>query len=139
MQSNFFSELTLPIHGGGDGYLVALEEMSDLVPFEIKRVYYIFSVQETLRRGFHAHKSLKQLLICLSGQCDLLLDNGMSKATIHIDSPEKGILIEQPLWREMFNFSSDCVLLVVASDHYDENDYVRDYAEFKKLVGKINV
>jgi len=129
-------EIELPVYGGGDGFLVALEEASGVVPFHIKRIYYIFGVQKTLRRGFHAHKELKQLLICVSGECDVMLDDGMSQETIHIDSPSKGILIEQPLWREMFNFSEDCVLIVLASEHYEPDDYIWDYREFREFLGQ---
>jgi len=132
-------EVSFPVYGGGDGYLVALEEASDIVPFPIKRIYYIFGVKETLRRGFHAHKSLKQVLICISGECDVMLDDGSTKTTIHIDSPSKGLLIEKPLWREMFNFSKDCVLVVLASEHYEPEDYIWDYREFRRFVGQKNV
>ena len=137
--NNICKEIALPTHGGGDGFLVALEEESEVIPFPIKRIYYIFGVKETLRRGFHAHKKLKQVLICISGECDVMLDNGVEQQIIHINSPSKGILIEQPLWREMFNFSKDCVLIVLASEHYETNDYIWDYREFREFVGQNNV
>lgn len=134
--SKFYTELEIPAHGGSDGMLVALEQQSNLVPFEIKRIYYIFDVESTLRRGFHAHKELKQLLICVRGHFDLMLDSGVERSTITMDSPLKGVLIEKPLWREMFNFSRDCVLLVLASDVYATADYIKDYKEFQRFVGK---
>ena len=129
-----YKEIKLPLNGGGDGYLIALEQMSSMVPFEIKRVYYIFSVKETLRRGFHAHKKLKQLLVCVSGKCEILLDDGIGRSTIQVDSPSKGLLIEKPVWREMFNFSKDCVLLVLASELYREDDYIKSYTEFRSYL-----
>jgi len=126
-------ELLFPVNGGDDGSLVALEELSDIVPFVIQRVYYIYGVKDSLRRGFHAHKKLKQVLVCVSGKCDVLLDDGSSRGVFSLDSPSRGILIEQPLWREMFNFSDDCVLLVLASEHYDPDDYIWKYKEFRKF------
>lgn len=132
----FYSEIELPSHGGGDGLLVALEQNSECVPFLMKRIYYIFDVKDTLRRGFHAHKKLKQLIVCVRGQCDLMLDNGRERTTIRMDSPVNGVLIEEPLWREMFNFSEDCVLLVLASEVYKISDYIRDYKEFQRFAEK---
>lgn len=139
MKKLLCTELSLPVYGGGDGYLVALEELSEIVPFPVQRVYYIYGVKETLRRGFHAHKKLKQLIVCVSGECYVMLDDGSTRETVHIASPSKGILIEKPLWREMFNFSQDCVLLVLASEHYTPDDYIWDYTEFRMFVGQDNV
>ena len=121
------------IIGDNRGSLISLESMKN-IPFEIKRLYYIFDNKEGVRRGFHAHKNLQQLLIAVSGSCKILLDNGQSKEEILLDSPKKGLLIKELLWREMFDFSADCVLLVLASEHYDENDYIRDYNQFLKTV-----
>lgn len=115
------------------GALVSLEALKN-VPFEFKRLYYLTKLDGSHPRGFHAHKQLKQLLICVHGSCDLILDNGFNKETIHLDSPFKGVLIESLVWREMHNFSSDCVLIVLASEHYDESDYIRSYEDFKKEV-----
>jgi len=129
------SKIILPVHGGGDGSLIALEEGSGEVPFELQRVYYIYGVKETLRRGFHAHKTLKQLLVCVSGSCDVLLDNGKGKAVFHLTKPNEGLVIRKPLWREMFNFSSDCVLMVLASEKYNPEDYIWNYDEFKAFIG----
>ena len=115
--------------GDERGSLISLEENKN-IPFEIKRVYYIFNTVEGTRRGFHAHKKLKQLLVCVSGSCKILLDDGKSKEEISLDNPNKGLLIESMIWREMFDFSPDCVLMVLANEVYDESDYFRDYQQF---------
>jgi len=119
--------------GDDRGSLIALEENYN-APFEIKRVYYIFDTKEGVRRGFHAHINLKQIAICVKGSCKFLLDDGKEKQNILLDSPNQGLLIEGLIWREMYDFSPDCILLVLASEHYDESDYIRDYDEFLKEV-----
>lgn len=120
-------------HGDKRGQLVSLEEHKD-IPFEIKRVYYMYDTQEEVRRGFHAHKNLKQILICIHGQCKVLLDNGIEKKIISLEKPYEGLYIECNIWREMFDFSSDAVLMVLASEVYDEKDYIRDYDEYLQCV-----
>ena len=120
------------IIGDDRGSLISIESKID-IPFEIKRVYYIFGNKNNIRRGFHAHKNLQQLLIAVSGSCKILIDSGKSKEEVLLDSPKKGLLIKELLWREMFDFSADCVLLVLASEHYDEKDYIRDYNQFLDL------
>lgn len=124
---------TFPIHGDERGKLVALEELKD-IPFEIKRIYYIYDTQSKVIRGKHAHKSLKQVLICVRGSCKVLLDNGYEKEIISLDRPDEGVYITDFMWREMYDFSEDAVLLVLASQLYDENDYIRDYREFLNMV-----
>ena len=126
--------LDLVVRGDDRGSLVALESEKSL-PFPLKRVYYIFGTQAGVSRGFHAHHSLKQVLVCVSGSCRVLLDDGQCREDTILNSPDKGLLIEGVVWREMHDFSSDCVLLVLASDYYNENDYVRSYSEFLRLVG----
>lgn len=121
--------ISLDAHGDARGELVAIEGMKDL-PFEIKRTYYIFDTVKGVRRGYHAHKKLKQLLICVSGKCKIFLDDGEETEVVVLDSPKKGLYIENDIWREMYDFSKDAVLLVLASEHYDESDYIRDYREF---------
>ena len=118
--------------GDDRGSLIALEENYN-TPFAIKRVYYIFETKSGVRRGYHAHKYLKQLAICISGSCSFLLDDGTTKKDILLDSPNKGLLIEGLVWREMYDFSEDCILLVIASEHFNEDDYIRDYDTFLKL------
>ena len=121
--------------GDDRGSLIALEEHHN-APFDIKRVYYIFGTKEGVRRGFHAHKDLKQIAICVSGSCMFHLDDGKEKQEVLLDTPNKGLLIEGLIWREMYDFSPDCVLVVLASEHYDESDYVREYDMFMDLVEK---
>lgn len=123
----------LPLIIDEKGALVALEA-DNTAPFPIRRVYYIFNVNENFSRGFHAHRALKQLAVCVSGRCRLLLDDGKNRQDIWLDSPNKGLLIDEMIWREMYDFSPDCVLLVLASEHYDEADYIRDYEAFKELL-----
>ena len=118
-----------PSLGDERGSLVALEGVKT-VPFEIKRVYYIFGTQPGVARGFHAHRNLQQVAVCVTGKCRMVLDDGEKREETWLDSPNKGLLIGQMVWREMHDFSSDCVLLVVASEHYDENDYIRLYSDF---------
>lgn len=117
------------ILGDDRGSLVALERDKAL-PFDIKRIYYIYRTAEGVSRGFHAHRNLKQVAICVAGRCRMVLDNGLTKEDAWLDSPTKGILIESMVWREMHDFSPDCVLLVLASEHYDESDYIRSYEQF---------
>lgn len=124
--------VNLDICGDERGSLIALEGLSKQVPFEIKRVYYIFGTKPNVIRGKHAHYKLKQLLICVSGSVDILLDDGKNKDTIRLDSPDKGLYIDGFIWREMHNFSQDAVLVVLADEHYTEADYVRDYDKFLK-------
>ena len=118
--------------GDDRGSLIALEENYN-TPFAIKRVYYIFETKSGVRRGYHAHKYLKQLAICISGSCTFLLDDGKTKKDILLNSPNKGLLIEGLVWREMYDFSENCILLIIASEHFNEDDYIRDYDTFLKL------
>ncbi len=122
-------------HGDDRGMLVALEEFSD-IPFEIKRVYYLYDTKEGVHRGFHAHKSLQQILICIHGFCKVLLDNGKEKKIVSLEKPYEGLYIPNNMWREMYDFSSDAVLLVLASEVYKEEDYIRDYDKFLEMVGE---
>jgi len=115
------------------GLLVSLEAHKN-VPFEIKRVYYLTLLDRDIPRGFHAHKKLKQLVVCVSGSCDFIVDDGIHRELIRLDSPEMGLFIDNVIWREMHNFSDNCVLMVLASDYYDESDYIRDYETFKNGV-----
>lgn len=120
-------------HGDERGSLVAIEENRD-IPFDVKRVYYIFENAKNVRRGFHAHLKLKQVLICVSGACKIHLDNGTETAEVLLDNPRKGLIIESNMWREMYDFTPGAVLLVLASEYYTEDDYIRDYEEFLKYV-----
>lgn len=117
--------------GDERGSLISLEANKQ-IPFAIKRVYYIYGTEKEIARGFHAHKQLQQVAVCVAGKCRMILDDGKKREEIWLDSPVKGLLIEDMVWREMHDFSEDCVLLVLASEHYDEADYIRDYKEFKR-------
>ena len=120
-------------HGDERGQLVALEEYKD-IPFEIKRVYFMYDTLEGVRRGFHAHKSLEQILICIHGSCKILLDNGREKKVVPLEKPYEGLYVSNDMWHEMFDFSPDAVLLVLASELYDERDYIRNYDEFLAFI-----
>ncbi|MCG3886790.1 WxcM-like domain-containing protein [Photobacterium leiognathi] len=115
--------------GDDRGALVSLEENKN-IPFEIKRVYYIFETKEDVARGFHAHKDLQQVAICVKGSCRFFLDNGIQRESVILDKPNMGLFINSMMWREMHDFSHDCVLMVLASNYYYEADYIRSYDEF---------
>lgn len=124
-------ELEFQLHGDERGQLVALEELSDFVPFEVKRIYYIFDTTPNTVRGKHAHKELRQVMICVSGACTIECEMPDGTKSEHrLDWPDKGLLIEGLVWRNMKDFSKGAVLLVIASEHYDESDYIRDYDTF---------
>ena len=125
-------------HGDQRGDLIALEVQKE-IPFEIKRVYYIFNTRENVRRGYHSHKKLMQVLICIHGSCKILLDDGKQKRSISLESCDKGIFIYGPLWREMYDFSDDAVLLCIASETYAEEDYIRNYDSFTTYIDKQNI
>lgn len=122
-------------HGDERGQLVALEEFKD-IPFEIKRVYYMYDTAPGVTRGYHAHKSLEQILTCIHGSCKIRLDNGREKKIVPLEKPYEGLYVSNNMWREMFDFSEDAVLMVLASDYYREEDYIRDYEEFLRFVGE---
>lgn len=124
-------------HGDTRGELIALETFKE-IPFTIKRIYYMYDIGKGIRRGFHAHKALEQVLICIHGSCKILLDNGKEKEIVPLDSPCEGLYLANDIWREMYDFSPDAVLLVLASEYYDETDYIRDYDEFLAYVRRKN-
>lgn len=121
-----------PIHGDHAGSLVALEKGLDF-DFDIKRIYYIWGTVRDAIRGRHAHRNLKQVIICLAGSCDFTLDDGRERVTYHLDSPSVGLYVENFVWREFTNFSAGCIVMVLASEHYDTTDYIRSYEEFMEL------
>ena len=97
-------------------------------------MYYIYHTEQGVSRGYHAHKNLKQVAICVAGKCRMVLDDGKNREEVWLDCPTKGLVIEELVWREMHDFSEDCVLIVLASEHYDESDYIRDYEDFIRRV-----
>jgi dTDP-4-dehydrorhamnose 3,5-epimerase-like enzyme len=120
-----------------DGILV-IGEAKKNVPFATKRIYYITNLSNPKAiRGKHAHKKLEQYIFCVSGSFRLHLDDGMTKQNITLDSPYYGIRLGPKLWHTMTKFSRDCVILVLASDYYDENDYIRDYEQFLEYIKKV--
>lgn len=100
------------------------------VPFEIKRIYYLYDVPGGAERGGHAHKALQQLIIAMSGSFDVVLDDGAQKKRVHLNRPYYGLYVPTMLWRELDNFSSGAVCMVLASNLYDEQDYYRNYRDF---------
>ena len=116
----------------GRGNLSIIEK--DILPFNIKRVYYLYDVPSDSSRGGHAHIELQQFLIALSGSFDVILDNGTSRKTITLNSPNKGLLIPNGIWRELENFSAGSVCLSLVSDVYKEDDYIRNYDEFLQFI-----
>ncbi|MBC8397755.1 MAG: WxcM-like domain-containing protein [Flavobacteriales bacterium] len=115
----------------GMGSLSFVEK--EIIPFSIKRVYYLYDVPFNGERGGHAHKDLFQVLIALNGSFELLLDDGSNTKKILLDSPNIGLYIPNGIWREMNNFSKNSVCLVLASEDFDENDYIRNYQDFKEM------
>ena len=120
-------------HGDERGQLIAFEELRD-IPFKIKRVYYMYDTAEGVVRGKHAHRKLVQILVCIHGSCKIRLDNGKEKKVVPLEKPYEGLYVANNMWREMFDFSEDAILLVFASELYDEDDYIRDYDEFLRFV-----
>lgn len=119
--------------GNEQGWLVSLEEGAN-IPFSIKRVYYIFGTASDIKRGMHAHHNLEQVVVCVAGRCTFSVDDGVQKRVLDLNSPGKGLHIKGMIWREMTEFSSDCVLMVLASEKYDPDDYIRNYEEFAQVV-----
>ena len=117
------------------GNLVPIQSHTD-IPFEIRRIYTIYGVPIGVERGGHAHKELNQLILAVAGSFSVRLDNGTEKSTFHLDSPTEGLILPRLVWREMFEFSAGAVCLVLASELYVAEDYIRDYSEFQQLVRK---
>lgn len=126
--------VNLPERRSESGNIVIAEEDND-VPFPIRRVYCLVDLDTNTRRGFHAHRELQQLIVCIHGSCRILLDDGEQRREVLLDRPNQGLLIRSMIWREMFDFSTDCVLMVLASEHYEEADYIRDYDAFLQIAG----
>ena len=122
--------IDLKVNGDKRGKLIAIEEYSDIVPFEIKRAYWIFDTDPDFVRGKHAHKNLEQLIVAIDGACEFVLDDGKSQEVVTLNRPDKALYVGKSIWREMRNFSYGCKLIVFASEHYNPNEYIRDYNEF---------
>lgn len=125
--------LDLSVIGDTRGALVAIEN-DEKLPFLVKRIYYMYRTSPDVVRGLHAHKNLEQILITLNGSVEVSVESAEGKNSFRLESPNVGLHISGLVWRELMNFSPDAVVLVLASEHYDEDDYIRDYKEFKALL-----
>lgn len=127
--------MDLPVIQAPEGDLTVLEG-EEHVPFSISRVYYIYGVPQGAQRGGHAHRELQQLLIAVSGKFDVLLDDGVERRAVTLDHPSRGLLLTPMIWRELVDFSGEAVCVVLASEHYDEGDYFREYEDFLAAVNR---
>ncbi len=127
--------LNFKIHGDLRGKLVSLEGNKN-IPFDIKRIYYIFDTLPDQDRGMHAHKNMEQIIIAIDGACQFILDDGKTREKLWLNRPDVGLYIGKNMWREMRHFSYGCKLMVLASDYYDEKEYIRNYNEFLKEIKK---
>lgn len=123
------------VHTDKWGKLVALEGNGE-IPFNIKRVYYIYGVEEGVRRGFHSHKKLEQVLICIHGSVKILLKTPDEEEIVTLNKPNEGLYIGPNVWREMYDFDDDGILLVLASDHFKPSDYIREYDKYEKYYNR---
>lgn len=130
-----FKKINLPIFGDERGSLISLES-ERIAPFPIQRIYYIFGTMIGVSRGFHAHKQTKQLLICISGSCRLVFNDGESREEVILNANDYGITIDKMIWHEMHDFTDQCILLVLASDYFDEADYIRNFDDYLKILGR---
>ena len=124
--------LTFTGHGDDRGQLVVAEAGKN-IPFDLKRIFYIYGTAEDTRRGQHAHRVEQQVLICVAGSCKVEVDDGSQKECFLLDKPETALYLASDLWREMYDFAPGTVLLVLSSTPYDSTDYIRDYGEFLKF------
>ena len=115
---------------GDDRGWLSVAEYGKQIPFFVKRIYYIYGVKDGKRRGYHAHKNLQQIMFCISGSCKVMFTDGLERTDILLDKPYEAVYIKECVWREMYEFSDNAVLLVLASENYDEGDYIRDYNAF---------
>ena len=127
--------VNMDIHGDSRGKLVSLEGLKN-IPFEIKRMYYMFDTLPNESRGFHAHAKHEQVIIAMDGACRFVLDDGEERAEVLLNRPDVGLYIGPGMWREMHDFSYGCKLVVLASEYYDEKEYIRNYDDFLKSVRK---
>ena len=123
--------IDMEVHGDRRGKLISLEGMKN-VPFDIKRIYYMFDTLPNEARGFHAHKELEQIIIAMDGACRFILDDGEKREQVLLNRPDVGLYIGKNMWREMHDFSYGCKLVVLASEYYDEKEYIRNYDDFLK-------
>lgn len=115
------------------GSLVAIESKRE-IPFSIKRIYYMYNIKKGATRGGHAHKKLKQFLICINGRCTILLDDSIKKEEVVLSSKTEGLYLPPCVWHEIYDCSEDAIIISIANEYYDESDYIRDYDEFLKYI-----
>lgn len=133
MQNNIIDLINFDNNKNQMGSLVSLESQKNL-PFQLKRIYYLHGLDPTGHRGKHAHYKLQQIAVCISGSCTFLLDDGIIAEEVALNNPNQGLCLHPMIWHEMYDFSRDCCILVLASDYYDEADYIRDYDVFLQYV-----
>ena len=133
MTSSLIQLVDIPVHGDTRGQL-SVVEIGGALPFPARRIYWIHGTQPGISRGFHAHKQLRQLCVCVAGSVRISLFDGRAEESVVLDSSAKGLLIGPGVWREMHDFSPDCVLIVFADAEYDEADYIRDREQFIRHV-----
>jgi dTDP-4-dehydrorhamnose 3,5-epimerase-like enzyme len=132
MEMKGSNTIEISVLGDERGNLSVMEALNQ-VPFEIQRVFYIYGTKHGVRRGFHAHYKTRQVLVSVAGSCKIHLDNTVRTKEVLLDTPNKVLILEPNDWHEMYDFSEDCVLLVLASELYNSTDYIRDYNEFLKV------
>ena len=138
MKSSIYDCVVLPlskIHNRAGN--ITIIEGQDSVPFDIKRIYYLYDIPSGQERGGHAHKELKQLVVAASGSFDVLLDDGNNKKVVTLNRPDYGLLVVPGIWRELLEFSSGAICLVLASEIYTDKDYIRDYEKFKHFKNEL--
>ncbi len=116
----------IPTHGDSRG-LLSVAELGGALPFVVRRAYWLHGTQPGVSRGFHSHKKLNQLCVCVKGSVRFVLSDGRSESSVTLDRPDRGLLVGPGLWHEMHDFSVDCVLMVLADAEYEEADYIRDH------------
>ena len=130
--------IDMKVFGDERGHLISLQKDNNS-PFEVKRCFYIFDTKPGVVRGAHANKNSEFLLIAINGSCKVKIDDGVNQETVELNNPHTALYLDKMLWKEMFDFSYNAILLVLANTHYDENEYIRDYNNFKTLKSsKIN-
>ena len=123
--------INLKKHGDNNGKLISFKKNVN-IPFDIKRVFYIFDTKNDVLRGCHANRNSEFLLIALSGSCKIKIDNGAIIDYITLNNPHTGLYLNKMIWKEMYEFSHNAILLVLSNTYYDENEYIRDYNDYKK-------
>lgn len=137
MKSSVFDCVILPLNKilnrAGN---ITIVEGQENVPFDVKRIYYLYDIPGGADRGGHAHKELKQLIVAASGSFDVMLDDGINKKNVTLNKPDYGLMVVPGIWRELMEFSSGAICLVLTSESYQEEDYIRKYAEFRQYEGQ---